>query len=405
MTPTPRDILGLGSLTRAQIVAMGPAFAKHVADFVATIDVQLARDGDSWESNYYDRAAILRAWGILLDRPDLTTAAQKLTARYRDEYLVQGTSAHWALPDGVAVDALMGNAASRATFTEPPPDWTQMVDGRYPSAAGQFRQFGLKRYTLDRMANRSAGTDVENRMIARAIHAQLITVVTFPTPLSADEQADLRASARGIDVTDRASVLRWTITQAIAQQAPDGSFPKANQCDGDSPFMDAMLSDVLSRSHELFEPRVDVRDAVVRNCRYLMTQWDETGMGFRYRSVLCDGNGTGATADITLLHLAPFYFAARFAPELLAFADHAFAVGVANTALLPSKQWNQSHHSTFRALAWRAMAVATKPALTDAQRLAGITAIDYVRRPSGKESKATKAALAPIADYLRATSP
>lgn len=388
MTPlSVRAVLGLGDLTRAQVVAMGPAFARHVTDFEQAVGGQLARDGDSWASNYYDRAAILFAWGMLLERPDLTVAAQKLTGRYRDEYLVQGPSAHWALPDGVAADALLGDTASRATFTEDRP-------------VGQFRQFGLSRYYLEGMANRSVGGDVENRQIARVIHAQLFSTVVFPTPLTADDHQYLRGSPAGLDDTDRASLLRQTITRAIAQQAPDGSFPKANQCDGDSPFMDAMLSDVLSRSHELFEPRADVRDAVVRNCRYLVTQWDEAGQGFRYRSVECDGNGTGATADITLLHLAPFYFAARFAPELLAFADHAFAVGVANTALDPSKQFNQSYHSTLRGLRWRAVAMAT-PVLTEAERVAGITAIDYVRRSTSKESKATKAALAPVADFLR----
>jgi hypothetical protein len=45
------------------------------------------------------------------------------------------------------------------------------------------------------------------------------------------------------------------------------------------------------------------------------------------------------------------------------------------------------------------------PSLTEAQRSAGIAAIDWVRRVTGRESQATKAALVPIADYLRALTP
>jgi hypothetical protein len=363
MTDPIRTILGLGDLTRDQIVAMGPQFARHVTDFETTIGVQLARDGSDWSTAYYDRGGYLIAWGLILGRNDLIDAGRKIVANYRDLYLPSGPSAHWVMPDGVAADALMGDANSRAVFAD------RRVTG---SSVGQFNAFSGDLTYIDAMANYSAGHGVENRIIARVLHVQALIATLFPQTFTPDDQAYFKTSPNGIDGTNSLTLHRSTLALAHKQQKPDGSWPKENQIGADCNFMDALEATVEGISYDLFERRADIVDSVTRTCRFLMTQWNETGAngpGFKYFSApvtTAEGfQSDNTTPDLTLLHLAPFYFAARFPGngDLLTFADHAFDIGVQNTWLSPSKQYNQAYHSTYRALAWRAQAIATSPSI------------------------------------------
>jgi hypothetical protein len=382
-TLTVRDLLG-PLLTTAQMEALGGAYAEYDRKFAEGSD---GLDARGVLDVFYDGALAHYAAAERLRSTDPARAltceqrGDALAVKYRGTLVPPSMTTVWnVFPAGLAIHYLRTGDPASLTAIEQLANAMWLAWGR---KSVFHRGFDLD----DFWDPRTMGRIIESFLIAH-----LLGIQSPSFPIVEGTWLD------GPPAWDVA--VRQMVTYAARSQGADGAWRSMTYEGQQAAFNAGILLNVLLDVDRFLPVHADLRPMVHKSVAFLRTQW--TPNGFQYASGAFKDGGTAPEPDLTGLIVSPVAWSAKNGGAVTpAFAEEVFAQMVSGAYLAQGKQFNQAFAKSYQA-APILHRVSDAPVLTPAQRLAAIAAIDYVRRPIGKESKAIKAALAPIADYLRA---
>jgi hypothetical protein len=382
-TLTVRDVLG-PLLTTTQMRALGGAYAEYDRKFAEGSDALHTR---GVQDVFYDGALAHYAAAERIRSSDSARAlvyesrGDALAVKYRGTLVPPSMTTVWnVFPAGLAIHYLRTGDPASLTALEQLANAMWLAWGR---KAVFHRGFDLQDYW-------------EPRPMGRIIESFLIAhLLGLPSPAYPIVEGTWLDGPPKWDVA-----VRQMVTYAAKSQGADGAWRSMTYEGQQAAFNAGILLNVLLDVDRLLPAHADLRPMIHKSVGFLRTQWTPTG--FQYASGAFKDGGTGPEPDLTGLLVTPMAWSAMHGgPVTPAFAEDVFAQTVAGAYLAQGKQFNQAFAKSYQAV-FVLHPVAGAPVLTPAQRLAAIAAIEYVRRPIGKESKAIKAALAPVEEYLRA---
>ena len=339
LTAAQQRYLHIDGLTEARVRAISPAHAAVLDRFNAHVGQHLAAD-PRWEAGYYDRGRALLEMAQVQQRDDYLAQGGEQVARYATGYVIasNSVSGHWFMDRGIGARALAGD-----------------VDAARAVAIAVASFFNGPYYVNGVL--RTGEESHEARLFGRLLEACILGD-TF--------------KLRGLDVAnwtswvpelalahdgDYAGMARFLVERSMRHVNAEGSMATSGQDGLDKFFYTALYLFALLRAVEHFRLPVDgVKQTVFRALDFMWARgWK--GNGFSY----LDGQ-TSIVGDLTLMHAAPFYGAARWVSPEMPFAsrfrdrgDQIVAAGVRSASWdLPwNKQFNQAVHSFLVGCAWR----------------------------------------------------
>lgn len=333
------------ALSVADAEVLGGPFARYENDFRLYEPRRWETDGSDWgAANYYDRARIYYVWYARTGDTTYLTKANAVALDYRRNYIEAenyGTSAYWAMIDGLALHYVAtGDTASR-------------------TAVGYIANTLSAPYYLDQLADTLAPAEMDARTQARVLSAFVLA-----HRLDAPSRDPGYTNAHG----GWAGLARSSLDEILRSQSPSGGYPKSVggtssqspfQCGYVKPFMDATLDEALIQYHTHFEKDARILPAVRRNLDFLWANaWDPGSRSYVYLTGPCGGSGPGPAPDLTNMMTPPFGWVYLMTRDTVyrSRGDQSFSGGVAGAYLLSSKQFNQAYWTSWRYAAYRQQA-------------------------------------------------
>lgn len=315
--------------TVAQSSGISPMVAKYDQDFRPAADHLMSVYSDAWGENFYDRAQVYYAQWVRTGNPEYWVRGTRQAVNYRRDYVTANnwtSSPHWLSVDGLGEHYLLtGDDSSKYAI----------------GALAENMRYFRERAKLGNV------TDIEARILARAISAQLW---------------GWRLQARGADAIATVPEITTFISNAFKYQKADGAF-RFNWICGDAVFgslayMDGMLDETLIAAHTYLPPsavRDSIPDVVRRNADFQWSQWDVVNEGVKYAPGCPPDPWNIGVAELNnlIVNSLAWTYAQTGDVRYRQYADILFDASVRHQYLIGSKQFNQQYTTSYRYFFYR----------------------------------------------------